>query len=392
MADDLLGTLVLDRDEAGVERLFGSDPELRFDRVAMMASAYFHVPVAMIALVRGDRVWLKSAHGFEGREGPLAGTLTEVAFAQGPLYVIEDASRDPRWSDHPMVTGPLHLRFYAGKVLRTQGGTPIGVLAIGAPEPRTFSERDARDLGLIARWVEDEISREEEGARAEAVQRALLPRAGLVVPGYRVAGACQPSREVGGDFYDWYPTHDGITFTLADVMGKGVGAAIIAASVRAVLRGANSGRSVASAVQRAAALLDEDLSGTSSFVTAFHARLRAVDGSVRYVDAGHGLSLIVRADGETERLASLDFPLGTTLVERWRSEERWLAPGDTIVTFSDGVLDLFDGTLETTLAEVEDLVRSVGDPEALVAALTAPARARHDVDDVTVVAIRRDPA
>ncbi|MFB2351640.1 PP2C family protein-serine/threonine phosphatase, partial [Priestia megaterium] len=81
---------------------------------------------------------------------------------------------------------------------------------------------------------EDELARSSEEERAATVQRALLPKRRPDLPGYSVAGACVPARDVGGDFFDWHATHDGLSITLADVMGKGVGAAIIAASVRAV--------------------------------------------------------------------------------------------------------------------------------------------------------------
>jgi hypothetical protein len=384
-----LGSLVEETDSAAVDRLFGTDPEVRFDRVTMMAASYFSVPIAVIGVVQGDRVWLKSRYGVDLAVAPLRDTLTDAVLASGSTLVLEDASADPRFSGLPTVATPGGMRFFAGRVLRGGGGSIIGIFAIADLQPRAFSDQDRRDLGLIARWVEEEMTREQEDARAAAVQAALLPRAGISVPGYDIAGMCVPARDVGGDFYDWYPTHDGLTFTLADVMGKGVGAAIIASSVRAVLRGANPGWSVASAVSRAAAVLDEDLNGTSSFVTAFHGRLRRVDGSVRYVDAGHGLTIVARADGTVQQLATDDVPLGTTLGERWNVAEIWLEPGDTLVTFSDGVLDLYDGTFDAAAEEVGKLAHAADRATDVTAGLTAAARLHRYVDDVTAVVIRR---
>lgn len=385
----LLGDLVGEQDSA-VERVFGTRPEPRFDRVNRMAAGYFGTPVAFIAIVREDRVWFKSRWGFDREEAPLAGTLVEATLERG-LLVLEDVRDHPQWAAQTI--GPYgELRFWAARVLMGAGGEKLGVFAIAAPESRRFEDAARLDLGLVATWVEDELARSSEEERAATVQRALLPKRRPDLPGYSVAGACVPARDVGGDFFDWHATHDGLSITLADVMGKGVGAAIIAASVRAVLRAADKGRSVSAAVSDAAAVLDDDLQGTGTFVTVFHARLRAVDGSVRFVDAGHGLALVVRGDGEVLRLATADFPLGATLGDRWQSVEVFLEPGDVLVAFSDGLLDLGDGTLDATLHHVGETAAALGDPDAIVAALTAWARARKDIDDVTVVAIRRDAA
>lgn len=66
--------------------------------------------------------------------------------------------------------------------------------------------------------------------RATEVQQSLLPKEDVRVEGYDLAGVFRPSRSVGGDFYDWYPTPDGLHLTFADAMGKGMGAALIASS------------------------------------------------------------------------------------------------------------------------------------------------------------------
>lgn len=259
-------------------------------------------------------------------------------------------------------------------------------------KPVSSAELAATVVRLAEKWRE---SREDtkELARAADVQRGLLPRQLVDLRGYQLAGGCTPARAVGGDFFDWYPLPGGAAFTLADVMGKGIGAAILAATVRAVLRSELPGEDLAVAFATAASLLEGDLARAGSFVTAFHGALDVDSGEVRYVDAGHGLSLHIRAAGGVKRLVTTSLPLGLQLdpgpYDGWRQHVVSLAPGDTLVAVSDGVLDLYDGTL-ASLDEVEGLSRSAPDAQSIVDALLERAGSAAP-DDVTVVALRRDP-
>jgi serine phosphatase RsbU (regulator of sigma subunit) len=135
--------------------------------------------------------------------------------------------------------------------------------------------------------------------------------------------------------------------------------------------------------------LATDLSQTGSFATLFHARLRASDGQILFSDAGHGLTLVVRAAGTWERLSSDNFPVGLLPDTRWESLETRLDPGDMIVSFSDGVLDLYDGTL-AAVDEVGRLAVCAGSAEELVDAVRRRAQGTSNPDDVTILAVRRE--
>lgn len=227
--------------------------------------------------------------------------------------------------------------------------------------------------------------------RAAAVQRSLLPGTAFVVPGYAMAGTCLPSTAVGGDFFDWYGTDDGVAMTLGDVMGKGVGAGLIAAAVRAVVRSSRRDPDPSAAITRASEGLTTDLAdGGDSvvFTTLFHARLRG--DVLHWADAGHGLTLVVRDDGTAERLSTDDVPVGLGVDERWETRTTDLHAGDLVVSFSDGVLDLFGGGLDT-VDHVAALAREDMRPGAVVDALASLARAQGHDDDVTVIALRREP-
>ncbi|QHC65599.1 SpoIIE family protein phosphatase [Rathayibacter sp. VKM Ac-2759] len=253
------------------------------------------------------------------------------------------------------------------------------------------------ELARLARaHVEDVRARERitllELDQAALVQQALLPKTDTGAAGYDFAGVCLPSKAVGGDFFDWYPVSGGTAFTLGDVMGKGVGAGIIAATVRAVIRSARGHDDLAVPLDRAADALSSDLSDTASFATLFHARLEHDSGGIRYVDAGHGLTLHVRADGSWARLAALNLPVGIGSEEVWSVSRVVLEPGDSLISCSDGILDLYDGTVES-MGHVARIVARSSDSADVVSRLRALTEASLErEDDVTALVVRRLPA
>ncbi|MET0916525.1 MAG: SpoIIE family protein phosphatase, partial [Jiangellaceae bacterium] len=275
-------------------RILDTPPEDRFDRIVRVAQRLFDAPAAQINLIDRDRQWTKATVGREPGNGPRHDSVCTYTIGQeGPL-VVEDLRADPRFQSIPAVTGEDPLRFYAGQPLRAPGGERVGSLCILDTKPHSI---DAADLGLLrdlADLVEKELAMSAELSQAAEVQRQLLPKVPPTVPGYQIAGRCVPAAEVGGDFFDWLTLDDGTPqITLADVMGKGIPAALIAASVRAILRGGSLHNGLEAAVNQSALGMEPDLDETGRFVTLFTARIDQATGTVTYVDAGHGLSIIL---------------------------------------------------------------------------------------------------
>lgn len=261
----------------------------------------------------------------------------------------------------------------------------VACYAVGAVIVNELARQARRQLNIVRLH---EQAQQAEMMHGAAVQQALLPRPGSPVAGYEVAGMCRPAALVGGDFFDWYPTADGLGFTLGDVMGKGVAAGIIAATARAVIREAREQDDPTTAVERTDASLSNELGGMDSFATLFHARLRAADGRIRFVDAGHGLTLHIRADGTWTRLLSSSTPVGVGFRGGWESKELTLAPGDLLVSFSDGVLDFYDGSL-IALDHLATIAARATSADDLVEAVAKLAALTEQEDDVTVVVLRR---
>jgi len=226
--------------------------------------------------------------------------------------------------------------------------------------------------------------------RATEVQQSLLPKEDIRVEGYDVAGVFRPSRSVGGDFYDWYQTSEGLHLTFADAMGKGMGAALIAATVRAVMRSTGRRQDLDGAFASASKAIATDLDSSNSFVTLFHARLDAASGKVTYVDAGHGLALHVESGGAAHRLPSGGPPVGAWSGSEWPQSGLDLAPGDCLVVVSDGVLDVFESVEDFTEA-VRRATQAEDSAQAASSAILSLAPAETAEDDVTVVVVRRLP-
>jgi sigma-B regulation protein RsbU (phosphoserine phosphatase) len=259
------------------------------------------------------------------------------------------------------------------------------VFAISAAVVNELAARARQHLGTAR---QEAASAAEELSRAAQIQKFLLPKESALLAGYETAGACIPSKAVGGDFFDWYEIDGGLGFTLGDVMGKGAGAGMIAATTRAVIRSARNSEDPAKALMLTSDCLATELSQAAAFATLFHARLRAEDGRVIFSDAGHGLSLLVRAAGTWERLTSGEMPVGLMPDATWTSREITLAPGDMIVSISDGVLDLYDGTL-AAVSEVAALACNADSAQDIVDTIHRLASGSSNPDDVTVLAVRR---
>ena len=375
-----------------VEQLgvLSSPPSERFDRITRMARQLLGFEHVSIAFLDHDMHRTKSRTGAVPSDYSRLGSFCNVAIEESGLLIVPDATKDPRFRDNPGVVGGPGMRFYAGHSLEGPGGERVGTICVADTEPREFSDEQVAILQDLALWVQEELAHAREMADSTQVQSGLLPQALVTLQGYDAAGLLRPVRAVSGDFYDWYPVRGGAAFTLADAMGKGVPAALMAATVRATMRAGSRYDGVAAAVESAAEALDADLESAHTFVTMFHAHLEEDTGILRYIDAGHGLTLLVRADGTTERLASLSgLPLGVGWDAEWEQGEIQMRHGDLLISVSDGVLDGLGGALDA-LDLVADAVRGAADAKAAIAAV-AELVGPFPPDDMTILAVRRTP-
>lgn len=364
--------------------------EERFDRIVRAARAVFDVPMVAMNFIDLDRQWTKAEAGLPGLENtPLEEAICWHTVRKDDVLVVPDASVDERFSDYPFVTSNPNIRFYAGQPLRASGGEPVGSLCILDTKPRLLSDRETQVLAEMGRWVEQELELQRELDHAAEVQRVLLPRTVPDLPGYQLAGQCVPSRSLSGDFFYWHPLPNGqLQLHVVDVMGKGIPAALIAASLRATLAGAARFSDQGQAFHRAAVASEQLLFDAGSFGTVFSARLEPSTGRLEYVDAGHGLAFVFSTAGY-RRLHRSGLPMGVLPDQQWEVHSTVLEPGETLVVVSDGFLDFFP-TLEETLEHVLAAGIGILPPEQLVDRAIAYAGMKGHDDDVTVVALQRE--
>ncbi|MBF4618803.1 SpoIIE family protein phosphatase [Clavibacter sp. VKM Ac-2873] len=377
--------------------LLDGAPEERFDRVTRLARTAFDVPACTIGIPDRDRIWFASRTGLEMSEIPITSAFCDTTIREDRVLVVEDAAADPAFRHLPSVAGPPHVRFYAGHPLRDSEGAIIGTLCLYDVRPRSLDQGQLALLAELADWAQRELATSAEMDRAQAVQAALLPVAEVELPGYELAAVCIPAQVVGGDFFDYERTPTGLRFAIADVMGKGTGAAILTATVRATLRGlaGTADRFGAGAlgdtgvlVTEAARSLEGDLSRTGAFVTLQHGHIDVGTGLVRYADAGHGLTIVVHADGRVTHLRTGDLPVGIDPEHSWAELRLTLDHGDTLVTFSDGLFDMFGGS-DPAFEAIGGLVAEAGGVHALVERVRVLASVGAPLDDVTVLAVSR---
>lgn len=233
---------------------------------------------------------------------------------------------------------------------------------------------------------------------AREVQVNFLPRP-YTAQGIEAAGKSLYSDETGGDYFDFIHEGGNLLMLVADVVGHGIGAALLMASCRAYLRQAAAETTLSlSRIAEAANLqLCRDVDGTGRFVTAFMIRYDSDSGRVTWVGAGHPSAIVYTpATGELARLKSFDIPLGVDRTWTFRTEQ--LEPSmheRYLVLVTDGVTearcsgDMFgDRRLEDVIRRSDGMTaEALVDEVARAVGRFCP----HPDDDVTLVAARLGP-
>ena len=122
-----------------------------------MAMRLFGVPIATVSLVDENRQWFKSCFGLNLSETDRRISFCGHAILQNEVLVVEDATKDERFHDNPLVTGEESIRFYAGHPLRSMSGHGLGTLCILDREARMFTDEDRHMLADLAGMVEREM-------------------------------------------------------------------------------------------------------------------------------------------------------------------------------------------------------------------------------------------
>jgi sigma-B regulation protein RsbU (phosphoserine phosphatase) len=279
---------------------------------------------------------------------------------------------------------------------------PIDFVDLEVTIQKTVDELLKLRDGVKARSELVEIRRELEVARQ--IQQSILPRdfgPRGTTSGCSIAADMQAADEVGGDFYDFFMIdEDRLGVVVGDVAGKGVPAAIYMALSRTLLRatgqlGMEAGESLRHANRT---LCSEGDSGL--FVTAVYVVVNTKTGAMEYSCGGHFAPLLVRAGGTVEEApAAGGMVLGVDSDAHYDSGQAMLQPGDLMMLYSDGVTEAAnragDFYGEERLAATMSGVAGADERTAVIvlaADIKTFADGHRQSDDITIVAVRRNPA
>ncbi len=208
---------------------------------------------------------------------------------------------------------------------------------------RTRERLESRNREL-QRTIEQEAAERalhgQELEQAREIQQSLLPKEIPQITGFAIAGAWEPARVVGGDYFDVIRLSETrLGICIADVVGKSISAALLMANVQASVRAfAAESTSPAQLCQRVNSVLCSSI-GTGKFVTFFYGVLDAAEKTLQFSNAGHLPPILIRTRGQVQELDSGGAVLGVFPAWQYEDSRVRLEPGDRLLLFTDGITE-----------------------------------------------------
>jgi len=286
--------------------------------------------------------------------------VVQAAFA-GEAVVLDDMRVDDRvkYKEATIKEG-LVSQLTVAMQFRNK---PIGVLRLYSPRPKQFYQDDINLARAVASQCAVAITNAKfyaeaiQGQRAAEqmrlaglIQRKMIPQKAPQLPGLDIAATYIPCFDVGGDFYDFLQiSEDCIAIAIADVIGKGMPAAIMMSCFRSAVRAyvdtIGSNQTINQIIIRLNKMACKECSD-GEFITLFYAVIDAKGKSITYCNCGHEPTVLLR-DGQITELQKGGFVLGLDTQAEYQIETVRLRDGDSLLFYTDGLIDAanFDGQL-----------------------------------------------
>lgn len=311
----------------------------------------------------------------------------DAAVRQGREYDIEHRVV---WPD-----GTTRWVSEKGEVHRDRDGKPVRML--GIVQDITDRKLAEEERERLLRQIDE--AKETAQRQFTLLQEALLPVEPSIGEGYGIAAAflpAAPGQQIGGDFYDVFPTEKRYTGVLVgDVTGKDVSAAALAARTRSTIRAfAYEMDSPGRALTHSNAVICGQQADLESFVTVFLAVIDPPTGLLRYSVAGHPPPAVRRSDGSVEFLEWGALPVAVQPDHQYAERSMTLNPGDKLVVYTDGISEAHHGGDLFDLEGIERTLAKCGHagPERIIEELIDAARdwsGGRLTDDIAIVVIER---
>jgi len=324
--------------------------------------------------------------------------------------LIDDAREDPRFADRQSIIVSELKSAMAVPLLDED--RVLGILYADTTNPsRRYNDDFLRLFATVGNIIASRLANyslleerrekelfEAELARASLIQKTLLPLELPEISGYSIEAFQEQCRAVGGDLYDVAALPDGrILFLVADVSGKGMGAALLMSNILASFRILYAGDSfdLTRAVNQVSAQLFRH-SASEHFATLLVGLLDAENDSLTFVNAGHNPPLLVRSDGSIEQIEASGIMIGAFDYSGWSESTSRLSPGDFLIVFTDGVTEAERGEDRYSDERLEELLVTIRDKtprEIAVEIMKDVERFVEDTprsDDITMLIIKRN--
>lgn len=350
---DLLGLI----SKVGVALLSSSGLDETLNQVASLV--FDAVPAERVVIMLRDE---KSDGGMQikvarerGKETPLeeiriSRNIMNEVVENGKSVLTSDAQQDPRFASQTIVL--QGIRSVLAVPLCVDERHILGLIYADSPTyATTFKEEHLDILTTLASvasirvenasLLDERLNRERmerELELATEIQQRFQPSGPPLISGYEFQGISFSCYEIGGDYYDFIPRHDGkMLVALGDVSGKGTSASLLMSSLHAAIHAQVAAKTpIAEMVTSVNVYLAEN-TPANRFITLFVAELEIETGRFSFINAGHNPPLIARSDGSIELLASGGLPLGLMGFAQYETGHAHLGSGDVLFIYSDGV-------------------------------------------------------
>lgn len=338
----------------------------------------------------------------------------QQVFRAGKLQRAVNVVQCTRLIDAAQANGDNEGLLFHASVPIHAGDQPAGIINVATEDWQFLTANDLQILSLIGAQVSEALTRarlftlaeshrarmERELQLAREVQASLIPKLPSELPGFSLAADWRAAREMAGDFYDFIDFGDGrCGIVVADVSDKGAPAALFMAMTRSLIRSLSGQDPDPAGILSATNLRIQSYSTTTMmFVTVFYGILDVGTKKLVYASAGQDPPLLRAMDGTIRRLMPTGPLIGLFMDRDYENKEVQLQPGDTLVAYTDGLIDSMDSEDQRYSSErlLASLEAAPGGPALnvmhhLLADLHTFTSGAPPFDDLTCIVLVCDP-